>query len=66
MPACPTTQVLRDLLAGRLRREDAASVEAHLETCADCQQALERATALPPPFAPGSTAEVGRTGAARG
>jgi eukaryotic-like serine/threonine-protein kinase len=53
MTRCPSDEELRHLLADRLAGPDAAALEAHVEGCAACQQALERLTAagaatLPP------------------
>ena len=48
MTHCPFTDRLPDLLAGRPSGTEASEVEAHVETCAGCQQALERLTAVWP------------------
>src|SRR5262245_12652905 len=47
MTPCPSSERLRDLLADRLHGADAADVEAHVEACAGCQQALEQLTRNP-------------------
>jgi serine/threonine-protein kinase len=44
MMHCPSSDRLRRLLADRLAGADAAAVEAHVETCSCCQQALEELT----------------------
>jgi eukaryotic-like serine/threonine-protein kinase len=38
---CPDAEMLRRLLAEQLHGTEAQTVEAHVETCADCQGALE-------------------------
>ena len=43
MNPCPSPERLRDLLADRLRGTEADAVEAHVEACAACQQALPAA-----------------------
>jgi serine/threonine protein kinase/regulation of enolase protein 1 (concanavalin A-like superfamily) len=40
--ACPTPGVLRQVLLGQLPEADLDAVEAHLDGCAGCQQALDR------------------------
>src|SRR5262245_61021415 len=45
MTRCPPPELLRRLLADELSGPEAESVEAHVEVCADCQQALEQLTA---------------------
>jgi tRNA A-37 threonylcarbamoyl transferase component Bud32 len=45
MNRCPPPGDLRRLLADELSGPDAESIEAHLEACVECQQALERLTA---------------------
>jgi eukaryotic-like serine/threonine-protein kinase len=44
MTRCPSSAELGQWLADGLARADAAAVEAHVETCVTCQQALERLT----------------------
>jgi aminoglycoside phosphotransferase (APT) family kinase protein len=44
MSPCPTSDQLRQLLADRLAGPEAEAVEAHVERCAACQQALEQLT----------------------
>jgi WD40 repeat protein len=44
MTRCPSSDLLRQLLADRLSGPEAAAVETHVETCADCQQVLEQLT----------------------
>jgi hypothetical protein len=41
---CPSTAELGRWLADGLAGAEAAGVEAHVETCADCQQTLEQLT----------------------
>jgi serine/threonine protein kinase/predicted Zn-dependent protease len=45
MNRCPDPEHLRKLLADQLTGAEAGPLEAHLEGCADCQQALERLVA---------------------
>ena len=45
MNPCPSPDQLRRLLADNLSGPEAESVEAHLEACGDCRQALEELTA---------------------
>src|SRR5262245_24026876 len=59
MNPCPTTEHLRRWLAEALSTAEVAVVEAHVEGCAGCQQALERLTAEP--RGPGSGGEGGPT-----
>jgi serine/threonine-protein kinase len=47
MNPCPPPERLRALLADALSAGEAGSVEAHVEGCATCQQALERLTDRP-------------------
>ncbi len=42
MTRCPSSEQLQRLLADRLAGPEAEAVEAHVETCAGCQQALEQ------------------------
>src|SRR4051812_14423035 len=44
MTPCPLPEKLQGLLADRLDGAEAAALEVHVETCAGCQQALERLT----------------------
>jgi serine/threonine protein kinase len=44
MSRCPSSQRLQDWLAERLAGLEAAAVEAHVESCAACQQRLEELT----------------------
>jgi serine/threonine-protein kinase len=44
MKRCPFPDDLRRLLSDELSATDAQDIEAHLETCAGCQQQLERLT----------------------
>jgi tetratricopeptide (TPR) repeat protein len=44
MNRCPSSERLQQLLADRLAGAEAEAVEAHVETCARCQQALEQLT----------------------
>jgi tetratricopeptide (TPR) repeat protein len=44
MTRCPSSAELRQLLADGLSGPEAAAVEAHIEACAACQQALEELT----------------------
>src|SRR4051812_14680871 len=44
MTRCPSSELLRQLLAHRLSGPEAEGVEAHVETCAACQQELEQMT----------------------
>src|SRR5262245_37472601 len=44
MTRCPSSAKLGQWLADGLARADAEAVEGHVETCATCQQALERLT----------------------
>jgi hypothetical protein len=44
MTRCPSTEELRRLLADGLSGPEAEAVEAHVEVCAACQQALEQLT----------------------
>jgi serine/threonine-protein kinase len=44
MTHCPSSDLLRLLLADRLAGAEAEAVEAHVETCPSCQQALEQLT----------------------
>jgi serine/threonine protein kinase len=44
MDSCPSAGQLRDLLADRLSIPECQAVESHLESCAACQEALERLT----------------------
>ena len=39
---CPSAEDLERLLSEELSDTDRTAVEAHVETCADCQQRLER------------------------
>src|SRR5436305_407187 len=45
MSGCPVPEQLRRLLAEQLSGPEAAALEAHVQTCAACQQALEGLTA---------------------
>jgi WD40 repeat protein len=45
MNNCPSLERLYDLLAERLAGPEAETLEAHVEVCATCHQALERLTA---------------------
>ena len=47
MTRCPSSAELGKWLAGGLAAADAAAVEAHVETCAGCRQALEQLTRYP-------------------
>jgi WD40 repeat protein/predicted Ser/Thr protein kinase len=47
MQPCPTPTQLRDLLADRLTGADALAVEEHVETCRNCQEALEELASVP-------------------
>jgi WD40 repeat protein/serine/threonine protein kinase len=42
MSGCPSQERLMQLLRGELAKAEYAAVETHVETCADCQEALER------------------------
>lgn len=44
MESCPSFERLSDLLADRLGGADVSVLEAHVETCRACQQALDRLT----------------------
>ena len=44
MSRCPALEQLEQWLADRLAGPEAEAVDAHVETCAVCQQALERLT----------------------
>src|SRR5207247_292585 len=44
MNCCPPLTQLRHLLAEQLQAPEAQAVEAHVETCATCQRALEELT----------------------
>jgi tetratricopeptide (TPR) repeat protein len=44
MTRCPSSDRLQQLLADQLAGPEAEAVEAHVETCARCQQTLERLT----------------------
>src|SRR5262245_46153111 len=44
MNRCPSPEQLQDLLADRLVGAEAEAIEAHVEACPACQQALERLT----------------------
>jgi hypothetical protein len=44
MSRCPSSEQLQELLADRLAGPDAEAVEAHVEACPACQEALERLT----------------------
>jgi len=48
---CPPTEELRGLVGEELADDDRSAVEAHVETCADCQEQLERLVALAAPLA---------------
>jgi tetratricopeptide (TPR) repeat protein len=48
MDTCPSSQQLRALLAHELQGAEAEAVEAHVEQCAACQEALEEQTAAFP------------------
>ena len=50
MPQCPSETELRDMLADRLPTEAMAAVESHVESCAACQQSMERLIAVPIPI----------------
>jgi WD40 repeat protein/tRNA A-37 threonylcarbamoyl transferase component Bud32 len=45
MTPCPPPDQLQSLLAGRLAGPDAAALQAHVQGCAACRQALEQMTA---------------------
>src|SRR6267154_698859 len=47
MTRCPSSEQLQRLLADRVAGPEAEAVEAHVETCAGCQQALEQLTRSP-------------------
>jgi tRNA A-37 threonylcarbamoyl transferase component Bud32 len=47
MTCCPSTEALQRLLADDLPGPEAEAVEAHVEACAACQQALEELTGKP-------------------
>jgi serine/threonine-protein kinase len=49
MNACPSPEQLSDFLAEALPPAEGAALEAHVEGCPDCQQALERLTPGAPP-----------------
>jgi tetratricopeptide (TPR) repeat protein/predicted Ser/Thr protein kinase len=58
MTHCPSSKELGRWLAERPASADAAHIEAHIEACAGCQQALERLTAAPAgrwPVVPGGS-----------
>jgi tetratricopeptide (TPR) repeat protein/tRNA A-37 threonylcarbamoyl transferase component Bud32 len=44
MIACPTSEILRDLLQGDLPTDSASSIRLHLETCSSCLDILDRLT----------------------
>jgi WD40 repeat protein/tRNA A-37 threonylcarbamoyl transferase component Bud32 len=44
MIRCPSSELLQQFLADRLTRPEAEALEAHVETCGFCQEALERLT----------------------
>ena len=52
---CPSAEDLERLLSEDLSDTDRTAVEAHVETCADCQQRLER-WSRPPRNSPGRPA----------
>jgi hypothetical protein len=54
MARCPSSELLRALLADRLSGPEAQAVEAHVETCASCQEALEQLTRADGPRTKGS------------
>jgi serine/threonine-protein kinase len=47
MTSCPSSEQLRQLLADRLAGPEDVAVEAHVETCAGCQEILEQLTRSP-------------------
>ncbi len=47
MTLCPSSEQLQRLLADRVAGPEAEAVEAHVETCAGCQQALEQLARSP-------------------
>jgi hypothetical protein len=47
MSGCPSFDLLQELLADRLGGPEGEAVEAHVEACPACQQALERLTGSP-------------------
>jgi WD40 repeat protein/tRNA A-37 threonylcarbamoyl transferase component Bud32 len=49
MTRCPSSEQLRCWLSDRLTGQDAAALEAHVEACAVCQQALEELTGAAAP-----------------
>jgi WD40 repeat protein/serine/threonine protein kinase len=50
---CPSAQQLQHLMAEQLAEAEAEALEAHVEVCATCQQALERLLVAAGPFPPG-------------
>ncbi len=50
MTHCPSSEQLQRLLADQLAGSEAEAIEAHVETCAGCQQALEQLTSSPDAF----------------
>src|SRR5262245_53218074 len=63
MTQCPSSDQLKGLLTDWLSRCEAEDIEAHVETCASCQQALERLTGRADTLkiqGPTSSAEFGR------
>jgi serine/threonine-protein kinase len=59
---CPDPAILEDLLAGRLSDDDQTAIEGHVESCAVCQQQLQRladiATVLPKSSIPAGLRDV--------
>src|SRR6267142_2544642 len=47
MTLCPSSEQLQRLLADRMTGPEAEAVEAHVQTCTGCQQALEQLTRSP-------------------
>lgn len=63
MTHCPTSDDLQGLLADRLSRTEVEAVEAHVETCAGCQQALERLTSCADTSEGGEPTSTNKSGA---
>jgi serine/threonine-protein kinase len=63
MNRCPGPEQLRQLLADELPDPDPDAVEAHVQTCAGCQQALEQLTHSPDALVGRGPVSCGHSGA---
>src|SRR5262245_24360663 len=62
MTGCPSSAQLQQLLADRVAGPESEAVEAHVETCARCQQALEQLTRSPDASRGGGPLSRGQSG----